>query len=271
MRPIQFLAAITSFSAVTQAWPWPDSSERNAVMRRQDSSSADSSESNSATTTARTSPQTGSQSASESGSSASATDGGNSDSGNSTSTGTAAATTSYDSSGGLGSVVMVNPAALATSTYYKVGDYVTWGWNYTNVQATPTAVDLWAFCSAAKATYTLAMNMTYDEKGVYTWDTAAYATQAPQLGTNSYTLSIADAEIGMSGTKGAGYLNPVAMYTFAMYTPQPYVNATDWTCATCNSGAGSLTPKNTWSFLGATASITVLSFTWFATGQFGVL
>lgn len=302
MRPTQLLATIASFSALTQAWPWPDFSKRNSIMRRQDSSNSDSSTSNSATATAKTSSQTGkttsatntkSQSGTKttSGSSASKTDSGNSDSGNSTSTGSAAATTSFDGSEGLGSVVMINPSALAGSTYYKVGDYITWGWNYTNVQATPTAVDLWAFCSAAKATYTLATNMTYDEKGQYTWDTAAYATQAPQLGTNSYTLSIADAEIGPSGSKGAGYLNPVAMYTFAMYTPQPYSNLsgksisrrtlvegikkltqhTDWTCATCNSGAASLTPKNTWSFLGGMASLTILSFTWFATGRFGVL
>ncbi|TID25203.1 ATP-dependent 6-phosphofructokinase [Venturia nashicola] len=284
MRPTQLLATIASFSALTQAWPWPDFSERNAIMRRQDSSNSESSPSNSATTTAKTSSQpekstsatntkssdtkaSGSQSASGSGTTASATNTGNSDSGNDT----AAATTSFDASNGLASIVMVNPSALAGSQYYKVGDYLTWGWNYTNVQATPTAVDLWAYCSAAKATYTLATNMTYEETGKFTWDTAAYATQAPQLGTNSYTLSIADAGIGMASSKGAGYLNPVAMYTFAMYTPQPYTNYSSWVCATCNSGAGTLTPKNTWSFLGGMASVTVLSFTWFATGRFGVL
>lgn len=45
MRPIQFLATIASFSALTQAWPWPDSSENQAVnaieamiRKRQDSS-----------------------------------------------------------------------------------------------------------------------------------------------------------------------------------------------------------------------------------------
>ncbi|KAE9965715.1 hypothetical protein BLS_007438 [Venturia inaequalis] len=280
MRPTQLFATIASFSALTQAWPWPEPSNRNAILRRQDSSNTDSTTPSSAKASSQTGKSTsatetessgtkttGTQSASGSGITPSATDGGNSDSGN----GTAAATTSYDGSEGLGSVVMVTPSALAGSQYYKVGDYITWGWNYTNVQATPTAVDLWAYCSAAKATYTLASNMTYDEKGKFTWDTAAYATQAPQLGTNSYTLSIADAAIGMSSSKGAGYLNPVAMYTFAMYTPQPYTNYSSWTCATCSSGAGNLTPKNTWSFLGGMASVTVLSFTWFATGRFGVL
>lgn len=134
--------------------------------------------------------------------------------------------------------------------------------------------------------------MTYDANGgKFTWDTSVYATQAPQLGTNQYTLSIADAELGMTGTSGAGYLNPLPMFTFGMYTPQPYTNYsckslqcplgwraineanfdTAWVCATCSSGAMSLSEKQTWGFLTGMASITVLSFTWFATGRFGVL
>jgi hypothetical protein len=49
------------------------------------------------------------------------------------------------------------------------------------------------------------------------------------------------------------------------------IRNTDFTCPTCNSGAMSLSEKQTWSFLFGMASITIFSFTWFATGRFGVL
>jgi hypothetical protein len=117
---------------------------------------------------------------------------------------------------------MVTPGIFSPTTYYKAGDFITWAWNYTSIQGTPTAIDLWAYCSAAKATYTLTSNMTFDEKGgKFTWDTNQYKASATQLLTNQYTLSIADADIGPSGSSGAGYLDPLPMMTFGMYTPQP--------------------------------------------------
>jgi hypothetical protein len=120
---------------------------------------------------------------------------------------------------------MVDPGVFSPTSYYKVGQYITWAWNYTSIQGTPTAIDLWAYCSAAKATYTLASNMTYEEKGgKFTWDTNQYSASATQLLTNQYTLSIADADVGPSGSSGAGYLDPLPMMTFGMYTPQAYVN-----------------------------------------------
>ncbi|KAF2500518.1 hypothetical protein BU16DRAFT_249365 [Lophium mytilinum] len=168
-----------------------------------------------------------------------------------------------------GGIQMVTPAAIAGQQYYKVGDWVTFAWNYTSLSVTPTAIDILATCTANQGTYTLAVNQTVHETGEVLWDTGAYqATGTLPLLTETYTLMIYDADSSVSATPKAGYLAVYNQYTFGMYTPQPYESFPAWHCSTCNA-ALSRSEQQTLSFLLGMGAITVLSFGWFA-GSFGV-
>lgn len=187
-----------------------------------------------------------------------------------TANGTAEAThTTFNPVDPAGGVVMVTPATTANLELYKIGDFVTWVWNYTSLQATPTAVDVLASCSFATRTFTLTQNMTFETLGSYTWDTGAYQSSnvASPLLTEEYTLIIYDADSSVSATAEAGYLDTYDGFTFGMYAPQSYTPLADgWTCATC-SGALSDTERRAIGFVLTMSIITVFSFTWFVTGM----
>jgi len=164
---------------------------------------------------------------------------------------------------------MITPNVMSAASYYKIGDWVTFAWNYTSVSVTPTAVDILASCSLNDATYTIALNqsITAATQEVL-WDTAAYqANNALLLLTETYTLLIYDSKSSVSATPEAGYLAPQATFTFGMYSPQAATPLADYVCATCN-GAGTL-ERQTMEFLLGMVGLTVLSFTWFA-GAAGV-
>lgn len=117
---------------------------------------------------------------------------------------------------------MVTPGALAGSQFYKVGDYVTFAWNYTSLSQTPSAIDILASCTANQATYTIAVNQSADQTQVV-WDTKNTPSgQVPFL-TEKYTLLIYDAESSVSAAPKAGYLGVFNSFQFGMYTPKPYV------------------------------------------------
>jgi len=117
---------------------------------------------------------------------------------------------------------MVTPNALAGDQLYKVGDYVTFAWNYTSLSVTPSAIDVLASCSANQATYTIAVNMSAQETKIV-WDTKNTPSgQAPFL-TEKYTLLIYDAESSVTAAPRPGYLGVFNQFSFGMYTPQPYV------------------------------------------------
>jgi hypothetical protein len=161
---------------------------------------------------------------------------------------------------------MITPAATLGTQLYKIGDYVTWSWNYTNLQANPTALDVLVSCSKATETWTLTTNMTFATLGSFTWDTKEQATavQSPLL-TEQYTLIILDADSSISATPVAGYLGAFSQFTFGMYTPQPYTPLNEWNCATCSAAAPSI-DKTAVGFAVSMSIITLLSFTWFVTG-----
>jgi len=196
--------------------------------------------------------------------------------GTKTKTNTKATTTkhkTFDARDPPGSVVMITPSAAAGSQLYKIGDHITWGWNYTNVQGKPTAVDVLVSCKAATQTWTLTQNMTYATPGSYTWDTAAYQTKNVEnpLPVESYTLIIKDSDTEITDTPEAGYLAPFAGFTFVLYTPQPYTPlASGWVCATCSGGVSDI-DKRAFGAVVAMSVVTVFSFTWFVTGFGGFL
>jgi len=158
---------------------------------------------------------------------------------------------------------MVTPNPFAGSQYYKIGDWIHFAWNYTSLQATPTAINVVASCSQANAVFTIAANQSIQPTGQVYWDTSPL--QSGQLLTNQYTLIIWDADKPMTATPQAGYLGAYSQFTFGMYERQPYSNLSDFNCPTCKlSGAASL-ERMTFQFLLGMVGITVLSFTWFVT------
>lgn len=162
---------------------------------------------------------------------------------------------------------MITPAATYQVTpLYKIGDVVTWGWNYTNLQGTPTAVDV-LVSVASTATFTLTQNMTFATPGVYEWDTKQYADDnvGHPLLTEMYTLVIYDADGGPTDTAEAGYLAPFSLFKFGLYAPKAPTSLADWHCATCSAALGSAERR---AISGAVVMsiFTVLSFTWFVVG-----
>ncbi|KAL7787043.1 hypothetical protein V8C37DRAFT_391250 [Trichoderma ceciliae] len=166
-----------------------------------------------------------------------------------------------------GSVVMQTPAVNAPSAaLYKIGDHITWGWNYTNLLGTPTAIDVLISCSTATETWTLTSNMTFKTSGAYTWDSSVQESSVEQpLPVAMYTLIIKDSDASITGVPEAGYLGTFTGFMFGLYTPQPYVPFNEWTCDACNA-AFSKFDHQALGFTITMGLVTVLSFTWFVTG-----
>lgn len=170
-----------------------------------------------------------------------------------------------------GGVVMMTPAITEGSQLYKIGDYITLGWNYTGLKATPTAVDVLVSNSNAVQTWTLTRNMTFATKGSFTWDTNQYsktAVASPLL-VDQYTLLIHDSDGAMTATPEAGYLAPFSGFIFGLYTPKPYTPLSEWQCSACSAAVSDMERRALGGAL-AMSIITVLSFTWFV-GGFGAL
>lgn len=117
---------------------------------------------------------------------------------------------------------MMTPASTST-TYYMIGQNVTFVWNYTSLSVTPSAVDVVASCSLNSATYTLASNMSVKATGSVVWDTGKYQASATiPLLTATYTLYVYDASEPINAPAKAGYLSSNYGYYFGMYIPQKY-------------------------------------------------
>ena len=117
---------------------------------------------------------------------------------------------------------MGTPSALAAASYYKIGDNVTFAWNYTSLSVTPTAIDVYVTFSANGASYALAQNTSVAATGIVTWDTAPEETGSNPLLTDTYTLVIHDASKDVTAVPAAGYLGTYDQFTFGMYIPQNY-------------------------------------------------
>jgi len=163
---------------------------------------------------------------------------------------------------------MLTPSALALPSYYKIGDYVTFGWNYTSLIVTPTAIDVVASCRANDQIYTIAANQSINSNNsnAVLWDTGSYqSTATVPLLTEIYTLVIYDVDKGISATASPGYLAVFEQFTFGMYSPQAYTPLNEFKCATCSSAISDM-ERQTLKFLLAMAAVTVFSFTWFVGG-----
>ncbi|KAI5195581.1 hypothetical protein AUEXF2481DRAFT_45139 [Aureobasidium subglaciale EXF-2481] len=196
-----------------------------------------------------------------------------------TSTASSAKTKTYGNTAGYGGIAMITPDVYATSTYYKIGNFITFAWNMTSLSATPTALDVMASCAANQHMYTLAVNQTVNgTSGTVTWDTGDYQSTATiPLLTETYTLVIMDAALpAVSATAAYGHLPVYSGHLFAMYVPQStdYHNTSGndtqiYTCITCKSGASSL-ERQTLAVIFGTVFITIATFSIFVGGS-GIL
>jgi len=161
---------------------------------------------------------------------------------------------------------MITPAVEAPVTYYKIGNHVTFAWNYTSLVVTPSAIDVVASCSLNSATYTISSNMSVAETGSVIWDTHGYqATATVPLLTASYTLIVVEAGKAVTDIAGAGHLG-TTQYDFSMYLPQSYTPLNEgFVCATCSAAMSDM-ERQALGFMLTMATITVLSFTWFTGG-----
>ncbi|KAH7321934.1 hypothetical protein BKA65DRAFT_91283 [Rhexocercosporidium sp. MPI-PUGE-AT-0058] len=283
---IVLLCFLSTFAA---AWPWPKWLPEldSLVVRQNDNNESSSSAkatpaptestnspketgSNTKSEASNTDSATGSQTGSQTGSATGSKTGSITSkptTGGTKKTSSATRKTSYDARLPAGGISLLTPDARSTS-YYKIGDQVTFAWNYTSLSATPTAINILASCSANSQTYTLAMNQTVaNATGALTWDTGAYQATAVQnpLLTQTYTLIIYDADTSVSAAAAAGYLAPFNSYQFGMYVPQAYTPIGEFKCATCSGALGDLERRALGMVLGM-GVLTVLSFTWFVGG-----
>lgn len=180
----------------------------------------------------------------------------------------------FNATDGAGSVVMQTPALTAGSQLYKIENPtpITWVWNYTQLQAEPTAIDVLVSCSVATATWTLTQNMTFETQPTFTWDTWEYQRSHvdQKLLTEQYTLIIYDADSDPTSTAEAGYLAPFDGFRFGLYATQAYHNLSEWECVTCSAGNGDLDRKAL-GFAVSMSLITIFSFTWYVVGFAGLL
>ncbi|CAI7660322.1 unnamed protein product [Penicillium palitans] len=281
---LSVLCTILLLGTVSSAWPWRPYGALlgTSLDKRADTTDTTTAETSESTTVASTASKT----------STGTTTGTNTDTTSDTKTGTATdsetagtstgtkttgkskttttSSISIDPAAAAGGVSMITPASSSTS-YYKIGEDVTFVWNYTSLSVTPSAVNVVASCSLNSMTYTLSSNMTVKQTGSVVWDTGKYQSSATiPLLTASYTLIVYDASKDIDDTASAGYLSSQnGGYVFGMYTPQPYTPLNQFKCATC-SGALSETSRLAIKFTVGMAVITFASFTWFA-GSAGVL
>ncbi|KAI9793067.1 MAG: hypothetical protein M1816_000965 [Peltula sp. TS41687] len=167
-----------------------------------------------------------------------------------------------------GGVQMITPAPTAGPQYYKIGDKITFGWNYTSLSVTPTAIDIMASCTENHKLYTIAQNRSVESSQAITWDTQPEASANTPLVMAKYTLLVYDAAKGVSATPSPGYLGSYDQFTFGMYSPKPYTPAPAYQCASCSGAASQHAnlERQALGFMFGMVVITVTSFTWFVSG-----
>jgi hypothetical protein len=205
---------------LTSTIPAPTAGEGDAIVGDQ-SSTADASTTTSTSKNSKSSGKSGSKS------------------------GSSAKTTSIPSTALQGSISLMTPAATDGYMLYKIGDVLTWVWNYTDVIIEPTAINVVAYCSEASADFTITQNASWPITAA-TWDTGEYqSTATAKLLVATYTLNIWDASKQRTAAATAGYLYGYSSWTFGLYTPQSYVPLAGMRIPRCEWGGERLTRAQT--------------------------
>ncbi|KAJ5929569.1 hypothetical protein N7454_006519 [Penicillium verhagenii] len=287
MRPIlSILYTFLLLGTIASAWPWSKYGQvfGGGMLERRADETTTASTSEQTTTvaskTTSTSSSSGTTTNSDTSTASDGTSSGSTTSGSTTtgtskntkttaSSNTTTTSVSINAAAGEGGISMLTPDSTST-TYYKIGQNITFVWNYTSVTVSPTAVDVVASCSLNSVTYTLTKNMSMEATGTAIWDTGDYEKTATiPLLTASYTLFVYDSDKSLTDTASAGYLGSDTGYSFGMYFPQSATPLNGYFCVTCNSAISDIRSQGL-KFAVGMAMITVFSFTWFA-GNFGFL
>jgi hypothetical protein len=286
MRATGLLSSLLTFlwlfSTVSASWRWSPL-DTHAMIRRQDNNQNNNND-ESTTASPRSTPSnsaSASRTASNDDENASAsataseTDSNSSEetesasrtgsaSGNSTRTTSKPKSTNVDPRLPAGGIELLTPAATEGAQYYKVGDWITFEWNYTSLSNTPAAVDVYATCMLNQATYTIASNMSVEETGKVLWQPNP-SEETAGFPIATYTLVIHDAAKDPTQVASAGDLGTFNQFRFGMYTPQPYTPLNEFKCSTCSAGI-SLLEQQALSVMGITGLVSVVSFMWFING-----
>ncbi|RWA13867.1 hypothetical protein EKO27_g1258 [Xylaria grammica] len=183
---------------------------------------------------------------------------------------TATKHSTFNAADPAGGVAFISPPTTSATPLYRIDnvDPITWVWNYTSLQGSPTAIDVLISCSKATATWTLSQNMTFEPTATFTWDSNKFQQKqvGNQLPVEQYTLLVYDADGTFTDTPSPGYLAPYSGFTFGLYTPKPYNNLSEWNCATCSAAHGGPLERQALGFVVTMTLLTVFSFTWYVTG-----
>lgn len=160
---------------------------------------------------------------------------------------------------------MITPNIYLGRTLIKVGETATFSWNYTDILADPTAVDIVLVLPTASKTWTLTANMSFETNVEFEWDTNEQGQDSSQpLRTDKYNFMIKDSDSELGDRAAPGYLQENSLQ-IGIYTPHPYTPLSDFFCATCSAAATEL-PERALRVASVMGIITVLSFTWFVSG-----
>lgn len=180
---------------------------------------------------------------------------------------TSTKTKSIPADAAVGGVSITTPVTSAVETVlFKIGDNITMGWNYTGIEVTPTAIDVYLSCASASETWTLTSNMTFETDVLWVWNSEeqAEAVESPLL-TEMYTLIIKDSEAEVSENPSPGYLGANSDFTFGLYHGIAYTPWAEWDCAGC-SGAVALFDVQAVRLAFTMSIITFATFTYLVTG-----
>ncbi|KAI6104226.1 hypothetical protein F5141DRAFT_1128031 [Pisolithus sp. B1] len=158
-----------------------------------------------------------------------------------TQTGTQTQSNSTSITNAMPTIPQSAPAGLLTCypTTSAINLYITFGWNFSYIIATPTHLTVSAVCENGN-TYPVGPTngIIPGTATSVVWDPYSYQTANPNLplAQAEYNLRIWGDQ-GPDAPRAPGYLTPNSGLTFALYTPQPYTPiSSGWQCAGC-SGA----------------------------------
>jgi hypothetical protein len=146
-------------------------------------------------------------------------------SGSQTSSGTSASYLSIPQSAPAGLLTVTQPPQQSTS-YFKVAQnqFITFGWNFSYILATPTHLTVSAVCENGN-TYPVGPTdgIIPGTATSVVWDPYTYQTTHPNLplAQAKYTLKIWG-DGGPDAVREPGVLTPNSALQFALYTPQAY-------------------------------------------------
>ncbi|KAI6003112.1 hypothetical protein EDD15DRAFT_2360992 [Pisolithus albus] len=159
-----------------------------------------------------------------------------------------------------GILTVTQPPQQSTS-YFKIApsQYITFGWNFSYIIATPTHLTVSAVCENGN-TYPVGPTdgIIPGTATSVVWDAYSYQTSHPNLplAQAQYNLRIWGDQ-GPDAPRAPGYLTPNSGLTFALYTPQPYTPiSSGWQCPGC-SGALSQYISHP-AFVGIVATVLVM-------------